>query len=171
MSHPLTLPLRAMAGLLRTALQSIYPPACSGWWQRLGSVLRRQALTGSIPMSSLSRISLGRRYPPILLPPQKECQLYFRPQLGSVKQVGRREKGLLMSYLRPQSHVGLGLPVWWPDLVLIPPGGGGEMEETPPKMEAPGTVQSACYSLARASQRVLKLQFLRSPNCSDSWKT
>ena len=133
-------------------------------------MLRRQALTGSIPMSSLSRISLGRRYPPILLPPQKECQLYFRPQLGSVKQVGRREKGLLMSYLRPQSHVGLGLPVWWPDLVLIPPGGGGEMEETPPKMEAPGTVQSACYSLARASQRVLKLQFLRSPNCSDSWK-
>ena len=68
------------------------------------------------------------------------------------------------------SHVGLGLPAWWPDLVLIPPGGGGEMEETPPKMEAPGTVQSACYSLARASQRVLKLQFLRSPNCSDSWK-
>ena len=133
-------------------------------------MLRCQALTGSIPISSLSRISLGRRYPPILLPPQKECRLYFRPRLGSVKQVGRREEGLLMSYLRPQSHVGLGLPAWWPDLVLIPPGGGGEMEETPPKMEAPGTVPSACYSLARASQRVLKLQFLRSPNCSDSWK-
>lgn len=120
-------------------------------------MLRGQGLTGSIPISSLSMISLGRRYPQILLPPQKECQLHFRPQLGSVKQVGRWEQGLLMSYLRPQSHVGLGLPAWWPYLVLIPPGGGGEMEEIPPKMEAPGTVQSArCSSLARASQRVLK---------------
>lgn len=54
-------------------------------------MLRGQALTGSIPISSLSRISLGRRYPQILLPPQKECQLYFHPRLGSVKQVGRWE--------------------------------------------------------------------------------
>lgn len=35
--------------------------------------------------------------------------------------------------------MGLGLPAWWPDLMLIPPGGRGE-KGTPQEMEASGTV-------------------------------
>ena len=63
-----------------------------------------------------------------------------------------------MLYLKKTPEpCGAGVSAWWPDLMLIPPGGGGEKEATAPKMEAPGTFQPGhCSPLARVGQRVLK---------------